>query len=635
MRAAPADQGQLHRPFEQQVDHAEALGEAAGKAGDHRSEGADGAHRRLTQLRPVQVIGDSGERRGGDGVGGGRRPVGAVSIAHDQLLMITRRVEEAARLFIEEVGEGALEQPLRLAQPANLTARLVQVDQPLGQVGVVLQVGIEVRLPGPIGSQQAAVLARERRQDEVGGAFRRFDVSWVADHPVALGQRADHQAVPGGEDLVVQAGLHPVLAGRVHFGARLGQRPLKLVGADAEVRGDGLQRVRRVGYALPLPIAAALDVVVGVEPPRLFFVQHLGDLFRRPDEELPLHAFRVGVGGRVDAALRRRHLAQDVVERLHRHAPQAFIAGDLVALQVSLGEQRVVVQHLLEVRDQPLAIGGITAEAAADVVVHAAPGHRVQCLRDHLEGLWITEAAVQAQQQLQAHRGRELRRRPETAVPGIELPRVGLERRLQLRDADGEGGLEALLCAQVLSELAGALLQAFPVAFPRLADLLEDRWEAGPPVHVVRREVGAGEHGLQVGREKHRHRPAALAAVHGHGGRHIDLIEVGPLFAVDLDVDELLVHQRGDRLVLERLALHHVTPVAGGVADAQQDELVLAPRLLQRLLAPRVPVDGVVGVLEQVGAGLVDQPVGVPGGLRVVGHRRRCLGRQPALRDSG
>jgi hypothetical protein len=60
---------------------------------------------------------------------------------------------------------------------------------------------------------------------------------------------------------------------------------------------------------------------------------------------------------------------------------------------------------------------------------------------------------------------------------------------------------------------------------------------------------------------------------------------------------------------IEGLALHDVAPVAGGVADAQQDRLVLVVRAPKRLLAPGIPVHGVVGVLQQVRAGRVDQPV--------------------------
>ena len=55
--------------------------------------------------------------------------------------------------------------------------------------------------------------------------------------------------------------------------------------------------------------------------------------------------------------------------------------------------------------------------------------------------------------------------------------------------------------------------------------------------------------------------------------------------------------------------LHHVAPVAGRVADREEDRLVLAARPLQRLVAPGVPVDGVVGVLEEVGARLAREAV--------------------------
>ena len=91
---------------------------------------------------------------------------------------------------------------------------------------------------------------------------------------------------------------------------------------------------------------------------------------------------------------------------------------------------------------------------------------------------------------------------------------------------------------------------------------------------------------------------------------HVDGVDVGPLLAVELDRDEARVHQLRGLLVLERLALHHVAPVAGRVADREQDRPVLLACARERLLAPRVPVHGVVLVLEEVRRGLAGQPVG-------------------------
>ena len=133
--------------------------------------------------------------------------------------------------------------------------------------------------------------------------------------------------------------------------------------------------------------------------------------------------------------------------------------------------------------------------------------------------------------------------------------------------------------------------------------------EAGHVGVVHRREVGAAVEGTAVGGQEHRHGPAAAACEH-LDGLHVDGVQVGPLLPVDLYADEVGVHQRRNVLVLEGLPFHNVAPVAGRIADAQQDGLVLGLGPLQGLLAPGVPVHGIIGVLQEVGAGLVNQAVG-------------------------
>ena len=94
-------------------------------------------------------------------------------------------------------------------------------------------------------------------------------------------------------------------------------------------------------------------------------------------------------------------------------------------------------------------------------------------------------------------------------------------------------------------------------------------------------------------------------------GNLVDAVEIGAFLAIDLDVDELGVHPRRDVGVFERFVCHHVTPVAGRVADREQDGLVLARRALERFAAPGIPVDRVVGVLQEIGAGSVGELVQV------------------------
>ena len=138
------------------------------------------------------------------------------------------------------------------------------------------------------------------------------------------------------------------------------------------------------------------------------------------------------------------------------------------------------------------------------------------------------------------------------------------------------------------------------------------------PLSRRRREVRAAPERLAVRRHEHRHRPPAVARERDDRV-HVDPVDVRTLLAVDLDADEVLVHERGRLVVLEGLVLHDVAPVAGRVADGQQDRLVLLARAREGLLAPRVPVDGVVRVLEEVRARLLREAVhGVSVGA---GHR--------------
>src|SRR5690606_21364588 len=51
--------------------------------------------------------------------------------------------------------------------------------------------------------------------------------------------------------------------------------------------------------------------------------------------------------------------------------------------------------------------------------------------------------------------------------------------------------------------------------------------------------------------------------------------------------------------VFVALVVHDVAPVAPHRADVEQDRAVLAPRPLERLVAPRQPGDGLLGAVPQ------------------------------------
>jgi len=184
------------------------------------------------------------------------------------------------------------------------------------------------------------------------------------------------------------------------------------------------------------------------------------------------------------------------------------------------------------------------------------------------------------------------------------------------------------LLADRVGHRVGLLDHGAAAPLPGLADRGQHPREAGPADPIPRREIGAREERLEVVGQEQRVGPAALMGEELRGG-HVDLVEVGTLLAVELDRDEAGVELARDLRVGEALALHHVAPVAGGVAHREEDRLVLAARLLERLLPPRVPVDGVAGVEQQVGARLPGQAVArftVTGGHQPSVARRRAQG---------
>ena len=211
-----------------------------------------------------------------------------------------------------------------------------------------------------------------------------------------------------------------------------------------------------------------------------------------------------------------------------------------------------------------------------------------------------------------ADRPRKFRRAAKSAidfvVAGPKLLEAELQRRVIQRPARRTVPADGRVLPDRFRDLAGLRHHGVVVRFPDIVHALEQLLESGPPIPRVRRKIRAAVKWLEVGREPHAHRPAARARRGLHRG-HVDPVDIRALFAVDLDADEILVHHRRHVVVLERLAFHHVAPMAGRVADGQEDRLVLLARLGERLLAPRIPVHGIVRVLQQIRTRLVDETV--------------------------
>ncbi len=260
-------------------------------------------------------------------------------------------------------------------------------------------------------------------------------------------------------------------------------------------------------------------------------------------------------------------------------------------------------------RDGPRGIDGVARETAAELVVDPALAHAAQCQSRHVErvqiglGLLRTGAPV-AQQALQGLGMRKLRRRAESAVAIVEaacelLPAALQRRGRNVQSGAGRRRIEAREGLRERSVLPAQLALVLMVILGHAGQQILERRQA---VTRLLREVGAAEEWpLIVGRQEHGERPAAGALRQQLLGDLVDAVDVGALLAVDLDVHEQPIQQRGGRLVLETLLTEHVAPMTRGVADAQVNRLVFRPRVLESCASPGIPIDGIVRVLLQVG----------------------------------
>ena len=586
-----------------------------------RHQRRDGGQRALGG--DAQVVapghGRAGQHRAGCGGQPGRDSVvGRVLRPAHQLLGVVGGVEQAAGA-VAEVREHDVEQRLGVAQPLGVPGGAGQREQALRHVGVVLQdPGVAPGATVDGGPEQAPVHGVQGAQQV--GADRRglHQVGAVQQRP-RLGQRGDGQPVPGGDHLVVAGRLRP---GGAHLAQPVADPrvPLRVVGLE--------QPLQRAGPVLEGACDRDLELLGGPGP--VLVAQRVGQLRPGPGVGEPLDAVGVRVQRRGEAALLGAQVSQQEVGGLQGHPAGRLGPGRPPQVDVDAQQQRVVVQHLLEVRHDPLRVHGVAREAAGQLVVHAAGGHRATGVLDQVESLAGTGCV--AQQELQHHRRRELGRPAEAAVDAVVGRAQGGEGLVeQLRRH--VGGRDGRRPGQPRDDVGAGGQHVLATGLPGLRHRLEHLPEARHAPAGLDRPVRAAEEGLAPGGQEAGHRPAAVTG-HGLHGLHVDGVDVRSLLAVDLDVDVVLVHVRRGGLVLEGLVRHDMAPVAGGVADGQQHRHVTALGLGERLRPPLLPVDRVVLVLPEVRAGARGEAVRhaaiLPGAATATG-RGGTLGACPVL----
>ena len=131
---------------------------------------------------------------------------------------------------------------------------------------------------------------------------------------------------------------------------------------------------------------------------------------------------------------------------------------------------------------------------------------------------------------------------------------------------------------------------------------------------VFRWQISGTGDGIAGGIEKHGEWPAAATAAAGgllvdDQAGHVDFVHIRSFFAIDFDADEMFVHVVSNFFAAEDFTFHDVAPVAAAVADGEEHGFVLFAGCFEGFRAPWVPLDGVVGVHEQVGAGFAGKSI--------------------------
>ena len=259
-------------------------------------------------------------------------------------------------------------------------------------------------------------------------------------------------------------------------------------------------------------------------------------------------------------------------------------------------------------RHEPFGVGRIARVAAAEMIIDTARVQGHEQAADRLAELRVAAAEHLVPEEAEDRRVGEFRRAADASVDLVDHAQQPVADLGQVVGNERAARARCRQFREVIRQRRAVLLHRLPARPPGGGDRFQHLPERRTAPARLGRPVGAAVDRPAVRIEEHRHGPAALFA-HRVKRRHVDVVDVRPLLAIDLHVDEELVHPVGDVGVLERFVRHHVAPVAGGVADRKQDRAVAALRLRQGFGAPRAPMDGIVGVLQQVGRGRVAEQV--------------------------
>ncbi len=539
------------------------------------------------RLAPFLLAGEPAQARKHQcrhGVAGGHRAVIDFLPARNQLFPVCGIGKQAARFAVEEMCQQFLCQPAGGFQIGDAEGRAVQLQQAPGIEGIVVQLAGMCGIAVPPARQQTAVFIAQIVLDKVRCLRGRVLIVRLVKNQSRAGKCRDHQAVPRGEHLVIpmQCGPTAPVVRHLFQHRRHVVRLLFPVG--------GMHQVENI---FPLKIAAFRDAEAAAEACGVLLAQNVREFIRREHIVFALCALAVRILSAVKPAHGVAQLSEHIIQGAAGDLPVIRAMGLLPRLGIGHGEQRVVIQHFFKVRREPLPVGRIAGKAAAHMVKHAAAVHVLERLLRHFPRVRMMRQTRIAQQKQQIVRRGKFGRAAKAAPLRIEQAGKRGHTGLCQRTA-GRFRLEFLLLPQVFGQGLSGGEHIVPIVFPEPCGLPQQRQQ------LCFGQIGSRPEWLLVGCEQNGQRPAARA-VHGDARRHIHRIHVGTLLPVHLYRDEFAVDEPGHFLRLEGLMCHDMTPVTGGVADAEKNRLVLFLCCRKGSGSPRAPVHGIFRMLKQIG----------------------------------
>ena len=291
------------------------------------------------------------------------------------------------------------------------------------------------------------------------------------------------------------------------------------------------------------------------------------------------------------------------------HAARPRFGGEGPSLRIELQQLGVVVEHAFVVRVAPVPVDGVAKEPSLDGVAQRRRAHALECAQCELLPGGLVE------QKPERGRDRKLRRTTETAEEivfiGGKLGDRGGERWPVRQRVDAGQLLRRL--GERLGNLGGAVGHGRTTGGPSIRHGLQHHAKRRMPTPArpsrlrprslprsrgwdrPRRKVGAGVESLPLGGDEHVERPAE-ALDEGTRRGEVTCVNVGMLFTVHLDADEVCVQVRGEHGIAETLACHDVAPVTGGVSNRHEHRHIARAGRSKGLRSPEIPVDGVLGV---------------------------------------